>query len=221
MLFRVSHQKKGKIVFKDRTTATVIILAVIALIIMVVGLFASSQNDAAIAQQTADAQTALAPTYDALTQTAADRQATQSILNVTATQVATEAFATDVALATNAVGSDVQTTASGLQYRVVVEGTGPKPTASDTVTVDYRGILPDGTEFDSSFKRGQPATFAVNQVIAGWTEGLQLMPVGSTYIFTIPPDLGYGANSPTPLIPPNSTLIFQVDLLSIQPASGG
>ncbi len=115
-------------------------------------------------------------------------------------------------LASNATQEGVQTTASGLQYKVIAEGTGAHPTASDTVTVNYVGTLVDGTEFDSS---GDPITFPLNQVIAGWTEGLQLMSVGSTYMFYIPADLAYGAAGRPPVIPGNSVLIFQVDLLDI------
>lgn len=105
-------------------------------------------------------------------------------------------------------------TPSGLQYMVMKDGTGRKPAASDTVTVHYEGTLTDGTVFDSSVKRGQPATFTLNQVIKGWTEGVQLMKVGSKYKFFIPAELAYGENSP-PSIPPNSVLIFEVELLSI------
>ena len=109
----------------------------------------------------------------------------------------------------------VQTTASGLKYEVLREGDGSKPSATDRVTVHYRGELVDGTIFDSSYDRGQPATFPLNGVISGWTEGLQLMPVGSKYKFTIPPELGYGARGAGGRIPPNATLIFEVELLSI------
>lgn len=115
-------------------------------------------------------------------------------------------------LANNATQEGVQTTASGLQYKVITEGTGARPTASDTVTVNYVGTLIDGTEFDSS---GSPITFPLNQVIAGWTEGLQLMTVGSTYMFYIPADLAYGAAGRPPVIPGNSVLVFQVELLDI------
>ena len=114
-----------------------------------------------------------------------------------------------------------KTTASGLQYKAVKEGNGRQPKASDTVTVDYRGTLLNGTEFDSSYKRNQPATFPLNGVIKGWTEGLQLMKVGSKYQFFIPPDLAYGQRAMGPDITPNSTLIFEVELKSIQPAPAG
>ncbi len=119
-------------------------------------------------------------------------------------------------LAANKAKDGVVTLPSGLQYKVLKEGTGPKPTASDTVTCQYRGTLLDGTEFDSSYKRGEPATFPVGRVIKGWTEALQLMPVGSKWQLFIPADLAYGEHSPAAEIGPNSTLIFEVDLLSIK-----
>lgn len=105
--------------------------------------------------------------------------------------------------------------ASGLQYEILTEGTGPKPTASDKVTCHYHGTLIDGTVFDSSIRRGQPATFPLNMVIKGWTEGLQLMTVGSKWRFFIPPHLGYGDRQVSAQIGPNSTLIFDVELLGI------
>ncbi len=110
----------------------------------------------------------------------------------------------------------VVTLPSGLQYKILTQGTGPKPTASDSVVCNYRGTLINGTEFDSSYKRGEPATFPVNGVIKGWTEALQLMPVGSKWQLFVPSDLAYGERSPAPEIGPNSTLIFEVELLSIQ-----
>src|SRR5262249_24924233 len=113
----------------------------------------------------------------------------------------------------------VKTTASGLQYKVLKEGSGQPPKATDTVTVDYRGTLIDGTEFDSSYKRGQPATFPLNGVIKGWTEGLQLMKPGAKYQFFIPSDLAYGPRAMGPDIAANSTLLFEVDLKSVAPES--
>ena len=110
----------------------------------------------------------------------------------------------------------VHTTASGLQYEILTEGSGPKPSAADTVTVHYEGRLLDGTVFDSSIARGTPASFPLGQVIPGWTEGVALMPVGSTYRFTIPPELGYGAHGAGGVIPPNAVLVFEVQLLGIQ-----
>ena len=113
----------------------------------------------------------------------------------------------------NAQRPEVKTTASGLQYEVLTEGTGPKPTGSTArVTVHYEGRLINGTVFDSSYKRNQPASFGLNQVISGWTEGVQLMPQGSKCRFFIPSDMGYGSRG-AGSIPPNSTLIFDVELL--------
>jgi FKBP-type peptidyl-prolyl cis-trans isomerase len=111
--------------------------------------------------------------------------------------------------------STVITTPSGLKYEVLTEATGPKPSASDNVTVHYQGSLLDGKVFDSSYSRGEPATFPLNRVIKGWTEGLQLMSVGAKYRFTIPASLGYGAAGAGGAIPPNATLIFDVELLKI------
>ena len=105
---------------------------------------------------------------------------------------------------------------SGLQYEVITEGTGIKPLASNKVTCHYHGTLIDGTVFDSSVKRGQPATFPLNAVIKGWTEGLQLMGVGSKWRFFIPPHLGYGDRQVSAQIGPNSTLIFEVELLDVK-----
>lgn len=118
-------------------------------------------------------------------------------------------------LAANKAKSGVTTLPDGLQYRVLKEGSGPKPTANDTVTVNYRGTLVNGKEFDSSYKRGQPATFPVGGVIKGWTEALQLMPVGSKWELYIPPDLAYGDHPPTPDIGAGDMLVFEVELLSI------
>lgn len=121
-------------------------------------------------------------------------------------------------LAQNKTRAGVQTTASGLQYEVLKQGTGEKPTAEDTVTVNYVGTLIDGQEFDNSYKRGQPISFPLSGVIRGWTEGVQLMPVGSKFKFYIPYELGYGTNE-AGSIPAGSTLVFEVELLEIKKKS--
>ncbi len=122
----------------------------------------------------------------------------------------------DAFLAENKSKAGVVVLPSGVQYKVVKEGTGKKPTAADTVVCNYRGTLVDGKEFDSSYKRGQPAEFPVTGVIRGWTEILQLMSVGSTYQVFVPANLAYGERSPTPDVGPNSTLIFEIELVSIK-----
>ena len=119
-------------------------------------------------------------------------------------------------LAANKSKEGVVILPSGLQYKILTEGTGPKPTASDTVVCNYRGTLISGAEFDSSYKRGQPASFPVNGVIKGWTEALQLMPVGSKWQLFVPAELGYGDRGAGADIGPGATLIFEVELLSIQ-----
>ncbi len=114
------------------------------------------------------------------------------------------------------VGSGIHTAGSGLQYEVLKRGSGTvSPTAFDSVTVHYHGTTLSGTVFDSSVERGQPATFPLNGVIAGWTEGVQLMKVGDKFKFVIPHNLAYGASSPSPKIPPFSTLVFEIELLGI------
>ena len=127
----------------------------------------------------------------------------------------TETSAPAAATAEQKENGKVQTTASGLQYEVLTEGTGPKPSATSSVTVHYKGTLTDGKVFDSSYDRGQPATFPLNRVIKGWTEGLQLMSEGSKYRLTIPPSLGYGPAGIPGTIPPNATLVFDVELIKI------
>ncbi|MBX2991800.1 MAG: FKBP-type peptidyl-prolyl cis-trans isomerase [Bacteroidetes bacterium] len=119
-------------------------------------------------------------------------------------------------LAANKNKEGVKVTASGLQYKILKMGTGPKPKADQTVTVHYRGTLIDGTEFDSSYKRGEPATFGVGQVIGGWTEALQLMPEGSKWELYIPSNLAYGDRGAGPTIQAGATLIFEVELLSVK-----
>lgn len=121
-------------------------------------------------------------------------------------------------LAENKSKEGVRTTPSGLQYKVLKEGDGKKPTAYDSVTVNYRGALLDGTEFDSSYKRKQPATFPVGGVIPGWSEAIQLMKTGSKYQIFIPSKLGYGEAGVPGVIPPSATLIFEVELLAVKEA---
>lgn len=138
----------------------------------------------------------------------AERRKTESAAN----QKEGEAF-----LAANKTKEGVTTTPSGLQYKVLTAGTGPKPAASDTVVCNYKGTFINGTEFDSSAKHGGPATFQVGGVIKGWTEALQLMPAGSKWQLFVPSSLAYGEQGFGRDIPPNETLIFEVELLSIQP----
>jgi FKBP-type peptidyl-prolyl cis-trans isomerase len=139
----------------------------------------------------------------------AENEAAQAVL-IEANEAASAAF-----LAANAAEEGVVTTESGLQYQVITEGTGPKPSADDTVEVHYRGTLTDGTEFDSSYSRGETVTFGVGQVIPGWTEALQLMPVGSKWKLAIPSDLAYGAGGAGQIIGPNAALVFEVELVGI------
>jgi FKBP-type peptidyl-prolyl cis-trans isomerase len=136
----------------------------------------------------------------------------------TQSQVASVRTADMKFLASNAKAPGVITTSSGLQYNVIREGTGPKPARTDTVLVHYEGRLLDKTVFDSSYKRGQPAAFPLDQVIPGWTEGVQLMPVGSKYHFVVPPALAYGARGAGGVIPPGAVLEFDIELLAIRPS---
>jgi len=122
----------------------------------------------------------------------------------------------DEFLAANKKKSGVKTTASGLQYEVIKEGNGVHPSSTDKVKVDYKGTFLNGKVFDSSYKRGKPAEFNLNQVIKGWIEGIQLMSVGAKYKFYIPADLAYGVRGAPPQIGPNETLIFEVELLGIE-----
>jgi FKBP-type peptidyl-prolyl cis-trans isomerase FklB len=135
---------------------------------------------------------------------------------VTDGQLAKNEKAGQAFLAANKKKPGVKVTNTGLQYKVIKAGTGKAPTKTDIIRAHYRGTLTDGTEFDSSHKRGQPATFAVNQVIPGWTEALLSMPVGSKWQLVIPPDLAYGAEGFAPAIGPNATLVFEIELLGIE-----
>jgi len=119
-------------------------------------------------------------------------------------------------LAENGKKPGVKTTASGLEYEVITEGKGKSPKATDTVKVNYRGTLIDGTEFDSSYKHGQPIEFPLNQVIPGWTEGVQLMKEGAKYRFYIPSNLAYGSRGAGGVIGPDETLIFDIELLKVE-----
>jgi FKBP-type peptidyl-prolyl cis-trans isomerase len=150
--------------------------------------------------------------------TDADRQAINDLVrNAHEAAAETNHKAAAAFLATNAKKPDVVTTASGLQYKVLAPGSGNSPKPTDSVLVNYRGTLLDGTEFDSSYKRGEPATFQVNRVIPGWTEALQLMKPGAKYQLFVPPQLAYDLRSPPP-IPAGSMLIFDVELVSVKPA---
>lgn len=123
-------------------------------------------------------------------------------------------------LADNAKREGVVTTDSGLQYRIIREGSGARPQLTDRVRAHYRGALIDGTPFDSSYDRGEPAVFPVNRLIPGWTEALQLMPAGSHWELFIPAELAYGKRSPSPKIPSNSALVFELELLQVLPNGG-
>jgi FKBP-type peptidyl-prolyl cis-trans isomerase len=146
-----------------------------------------------------------------LRQTIVKKQEAKSQLSAAGNRKIEEEF-----LAANAKKEGVKTTASGLQYKILTNGKGPKPKLTDTVKVHYSGTLINGTEFDSSYKRGQPVTFPLNGVIKGWTEALQLMPIGSKWMLFIPSQLGYGDQGAGATIPPASTLIFEVELLGIE-----
>ena len=146
-------------------------------------------------------------------QTFMQRQADEEAAELAGNLAESEAF-----LAENAKNTAVTVLASGLQYEIIQSGPadGKSPTSSNSVLAHYHGTLSDGTVFDSSVDRGEPATFGVSQVISGWTEALQLMKVGDKWRLFIPPDMAYGEASPTPAIPPNSALVFEVELLEVK-----
>ncbi len=173
---------------------------------------AMAGNESRLTDEQVQAATAM---ITELQQAAMEAQRAELAAAAQANQTEGEEF-----LAENANKDGVMVTDSGLQYEVIEMGDGPKPAATDEVTVHYRGTTLDGEEFDSSFKRNAPATFALNRVIKGWTEGLQLMPAGSKFKFYIPADLAYGGRGSPPNIGPNSTLIFDVELLEVKGAEG-
>lgn len=149
-----------------------------------------------------------------------DKQQAQECISNILTNANKSKFTSQIAegknfLEQNKKRAGVQTTASGLQYEVLTAGTGAKPLATDSVLVNYKGTLLDGKQFDSSYDRGEPINFTLNQVIKGWTEGVQLMPAGSKYKFYVPYDLAYGERGYGPDIPPYSTLIFEIELLKV------
>lgn len=144
-----------------------------------------------------------------------DEQANMLMMNISNPNLTKNTQKGEQFLAANKKKAGIKTTASGLQYEVITEGKGEKPAATDTVEVNYKGTLIDGTEFDNSYKRGQSISFPLNGVIRGWTEALQLMPVGSKYRLFIPSNLAYGANDTGP-IPGGSVLIFEVELLNVK-----
>lgn len=151
---------------------------------------------------------------------AIDRQMSEAAINNFISNITKEKYAPTLAegkafLENNKNQAGVQVTASGLQYQVINKGIGANPVATDTVTVHYRGTLLNGTEFDSSYKRNEPTTFPLNQVIQGWIEGLQLMQPGAKYRFVVPYNLAYGENGAGQDIPPYSTLIFEIELLKV------
>lgn len=156
------------------------------------------------------------PLYSAEEIGVAMEELQQRQIEAQAEAAAASAAEAEAFLAANAKKEDVMVTDSGLQYEIIEAADGPKPNAEDVVVTHYRGTLLNGEEFDSSYQRNQPAEFPVNRVIPGWTEALQMMSVGSKWKLYIPSELAYGPQSPSPAIPPNSTLVFDIELLEIK-----
>jgi FKBP-type peptidyl-prolyl cis-trans isomerase FklB len=173
--------------------------------------FAKGFQDALSGGKTAMTPEETKAAITALQQSLAARQAAEAKAAADRNRAECDAF-----LAANKTKEGVVTLASGLQYKVITMGAGRKPAATDEVVCQYRGTLVNGKEFDSSFKRGEPATFRVGQVIKGWTEVLQLMPAGSKWQVFIPPSLAYGERGSGPDIGPNALLIFEIELVSIK-----
>jgi len=159
----------------------------------------------------------LSPEDAAAVQQAFAKRQQEKQIQKTALMVQKNRKAAEEFLKANKTKEGVVETESGLQYKVIKKGTGARPAPTDTVKVQYKGTLIDGSEFDSSYKRNEPAEFQINQVIAGWQEAMPLMPAGSTFELYIPPDLAYGDRGAPPVIEPGSMLIFQVELLEILP----
>jgi FKBP-type peptidyl-prolyl cis-trans isomerase len=180
-----------------------------------VGLFAQGIEDAMAGRETRLKKEELISVLQEFQKQHQTRKMARTEAEAVKNKAAGEAF-----LAENGKKAGITTLPSGLQYRVITEGTGPKPAATDTVTVHYRGRLIDGTEFDSSYQRNEPTSFPLNGVIAGWTEGLQLMTEGSKWELFIPSDMAYGPRGRPGTIGPNSTLIFEVELLQAKAGSG-
>jgi FKBP-type peptidyl-prolyl cis-trans isomerase FklB len=176
-----------------------------------VKLLARGINDSLTGSEPALTEEQMREAFEAFQKEMVAKQEAKSKELADKNQTAGEAF-----LAENAKKEGVVTLPSGLQYKVIEEGSGKTPKASDTVTVNYRGTLATGEEFDSSYKRGEPATFPVSGVIAGWTEALQLMKEGAKWQLVIPPSLAYGERAAGPVIGPNSTLVFEVELIKVQ-----
>jgi FKBP-type peptidyl-prolyl cis-trans isomerase FklB len=177
------------------------------------GIAADTVNSSQLAQGVRDALSGKTSMTDA------DRTNIQKLIQgAVAAQADVNHRAAAKFLAENGKKPDVVTTASGLQYRVLAPGAGAQPKPTDEVTVNYSGKLLDGTEFDSSYKRGEPAKFQLNHVIPGWSEGVGLMKAGAKYELFVPPSMAYDVRSPTPAIPPGSLLIFTVELMSFKAA---
>lgn len=176
-----------------------------------VNLLARGIRDSLTGAEAALSEEQMREAFEAFQQEIAAKQEAKSKAAVEKNLQDGEAFRAE-----NGKQDGVVTLPSGLQYKVIEEGSGKTPSAADTVTVNYRGTLIDGSEFDSSYKRGEPATFPVGGVIPGWTEALQLMKEGAKWQLVIPPDLAYGERGAMPVIGPNSTLVFEVELIKVQ-----